>query len=81
MSSKSVRVGGFCTPGLSGVEDPALERLIERDLRDTAEVSVLRHAEAGLWWAVKTSGGSRTTVHFVRVACAGARAFVFARRV
>lgn len=63
--SKSVYVGVFCTLGLHGVEEPAQERLIERDLRDMAEVSMLRHAETGLWWAVKTSGRSRTTVHFV----------------
>lgn len=43
------------------VEGPALELLIERDLRDTAEVSVLQHAETGLWWAVKTSGRPKTT--------------------
>lgn len=54
-------VGGFRTLGLHRVEGPAQELLIERDLRDMAEVSMLRHAETGLWWAVKTSRRLRTT--------------------
>lgn len=80
IGSKSVYVGVFRILGLHRVEEPAQERLIERDLRDMAEVSMLRHAETGLWWAVKTSGRSRTTVYFVP-ACTcgrvGASAFVF----
>lgn len=60
-----MHVGVFCTLGLHRDEAPAQERLIERDLRDMAEVSMLRHAETGLWWAVKTSGRSRTAVYFV----------------
>ncbi len=54
-------VGGFRTLGLRRVEGPAQELLIERDLRDMAGVSMLRHAETGLWWAVKTSRRLRTT--------------------
>lgn len=56
-----VYVGGFRTLGLHRVEGPAQELLIERDLRDMAGVSMLRHAETGLWWAVKTSRRLRTT--------------------
>lgn len=44
--------------GLHTVEGAALELLIERD---TAQVSMLHRAEAGLWWAVKSSRGLRTT--------------------
>lgn len=63
VSSKRVcmYVGGFRTLGLHRVEGTAQELLIERDLRDMAEVSMLRHAATGLWWAVKTSRGLRTT--------------------
>lgn len=39
----------------------SVELLIERDLRDMAEVSMLRHTETVLWWAVKTSRRLRTT--------------------
>lgn len=55
-----LRVGGFRTLGLHRVEGPAQEPLIERDLRDMAGVSMLRHAETGLWWAVKSSRRLRT---------------------
>lgn len=55
-----VYVGGFGTPGGHGVEGPAQELLIERDLRDMAGVSMLGHAVTGLWWAVKTSRRLRT---------------------
>lgn len=68
------------------VEGPALELLIERDLRDMEEVSMLQHAETGLWWAVKTSGRLKTTYVCIyeRIgcicvcvkACVGASAFV-----
>lgn len=71
VSSKSVYVGVFCTLGLHRGEEPAQERLIERDLRDMAEVSMLRHAATGLWWAVKTSGRSRTTVYLVPACTCG----------
>lgn len=55
-------VGGwFHTPGLHRGEGPMQELLIERDLRDMAGVSMLRHAETGLWWAVETSRRLRTT--------------------
>lgn len=58
------------------------ELLIERDLRDVAEASMLRHAETGLWWAVKTSRRLSTTSVCictcvkVRMACVDALVFV-----
>ena len=55
------RGGWFHTLGLHGVEGPTQELLIERDLRDMAGVSMLRHAETGLWWAIETSRRLRTT--------------------
>lgn len=60
-----VCVGGFHTLGLHRSEGPAQELLIERDLRDMAGVSMLRHAETGLWWAVKTSRRLSTTSVFI----------------
>lgn len=54
-------VGGFHRPGLHRFEGSAQESLIERDLRDMAEVNVLRHAGTGRWWAIKTSRKLRTT--------------------
>lgn len=65
MTSKSVCVcvwACFVPWVRTETKKPARERLIEKDLRDMAEVSTLQHAETGLWWAVKTSGRSRTTV-------------------
>ena len=58
------------------------ELLIERDLRDVAEASMLRHAETRLWWAVKTSRRLSTTSVCirtfvkVRMACVDALVFV-----
>lgn len=64
-------MGVFCTLGSRRDEDPAQERLIERDLRDMAQVSMLRHAGTGLWWAVKNSVRLRTTVYFASVCTCG----------
>lgn len=72
------------------VEGPALELLIERDLRDMVEGSMLQQ-HAGLWWAVKTSGRLKTTdvciyecigcICVCVKACAGASAFVLAQHL
>lgn len=71
VGSKSVYVGVFCTLGLHRDEKPAQERLIERDLREMAEVSMLGHAGTGLCWAVKTSRRSRTAVYYVPTCTCG----------
>lgn len=70
-------------PGFAQSRRASAEFLIERDLRDMAEVSLLRHAETGLWWAVKTSRRLRTTnvcvvlVYMYVYACVGVLVFVF----
>lgn len=57
-------------PRVCRVEGPAQEPLIERDLRDMAGVSMLQHAETGLWWAVKTSRRLRTASVCLRLCVA-----------